>query len=67
MVNFIWGMLTMWFILSIIIVIGNDKFDQSCDEWGEWYILLICFPFMVLVYPFCIIIDLIKSRRKGRK
>lgn len=67
MVNFIWGMLVMWLVLSTIIVIGNDKFNQRCDDWNDWYVLLICFPYMILVYPFYIIIDLIKSMRKGRK
>lgn len=66
MTNFILGMYLMWFIVSLVIVLGDEFFGQSC-HWSDWFGFIVCFPVLIFIYPVGLVIQLIKKiKRRNR-
>ena len=70
MINFVLGMLLMWFILAELICVGSDYLKQECN-WESWWILIICFPAVIIqssidLIPFIIKIVKKCSRKKSK-
>ena len=63
MTSCILGMFVMWFILSLIIILGDEFFHQDC-LWDNWFISIVCFPMLVFYHIPQLIIDKIKKKRK---
>ena len=66
MTEFVLGALAMWTFLSIVIWIGNDCFNQKCDDWSDWYIFFVCFPAVIFYIPFNIIVETIKKIKRNK-
>ena len=66
MTNCILGMFVMWFILSLIIALGDELFNQNC-EWDSWFIFIVCFPMVIFYYVPVLIVRAIKAKRNRKK
>lgn len=66
MTNFILGMFAMWFLLSLIITLGDELFNQDC-EWDSWFIFIVCFPMVIFYYTPALIVYAIKAKRNRKK
>lgn len=63
MENFVFGLFTAWFFLSLIISLGNDLGKQE-SNWDDWFILVVCFPMVVFYYLPALIVHFVKRYRK---
>lgn len=48
--NFIYGMLTMWMLLSIFLYFITFHTKQTTN-WDDWFYTIVCFPFLGLAIP----------------
>lgn len=67
MTNFILGMLLMWFVVSLVIVLGDEFFGQSCCHWSDWFGFVVCFPVLIFIYPVGLVIRVIKNQKGENK
>lgn len=54
-----------WFIISILIVIG-DTFLKQDVLWDDWFIIIVCFPYIIISVPFEWFVIMIKKIKKKR-
>lgn len=54
-----------WFIISILIAIG-DTFLKQDVLWDDWFIIIVCFPYIIISIPFELIVKTIKKIKKKR-
>lgn len=66
MTEFVLGSLAMWTFLSIVICIGENCFNQRCDNWDDWYAFFVCFPVFIFYIPFNVITETIKKIKRNK-
>lgn len=54
-----------WLIISILIAIG-DTFLKQDVLWDDWFIMVVCFPYIIVSIPFELIVKTIKKVKKKR-
>ena len=54
-----------WLIISILIAIG-DSFLKQEVLWEDWFIIIVCFPYIIISIPFEWIVTMIKKIKKKR-
>ena len=52
-------------IISILIAIG-DSFLKQEVLWEDWFIIIVCFPYIIISIPFEWIVTMIKKIKKKR-
>ena len=65
MITIVTSVFATWFIISILIAIG-DTFLKQEVLWEDWFIIIICFPYIVISIPFELIVKKIKKIKKKR-
>lgn len=53
--NFIYGMITMWLILSTFIYITTFHTSQTTN-WDTWFYWIVCFPLFLLGFPIYLLV-----------
>ena len=54
-----------WPIISILIAIGDTFLGQDI-LWDDWFIMVVCFPYIIVSIPFELIVKTIKKLKKKR-
>lgn len=54
-----------WLIISILIAIGDTFLGQDV-LWDDWFIIIVCFPYIIISIPFELIVIKIKKIKKKR-
>ena len=54
-----------WLIISILIAIGTTFLGQEI-LWDNWFMLIVCFPYIIIGIPFELIVIIVKEIKKKR-
>lgn len=54
-----------WLIISIIIAIGDTFLGQDV-LWEDWFIIIVCFPYIIISVPFELVVKTVKKIKKKR-
>lgn len=65
MVAVVISVFVTWFIISILIAIGDTFLGQDV-LWDDWFIMVVCFPYIIISIPFELIVKTIKKLKKKR-
>lgn len=65
MATIVISVFTTWFIISILIAIG-DTFLKQDIVWDDWFVIIVCFPYIIISVPFEWIVIMIKKIKKKR-
>ena len=65
MVAIVVSVFTTWLIISILIAIGDTFLGQDV-LWDDWFIMVVCFPYIIISIPFELIVKTIKKVKKKR-
>lgn len=65
MITIVVSVLATWLIISILIAIGDTFLEQEV-LWDDWFIIIVCFPYILISIPFELIVIMIKKIKKKR-
>ena len=65
MVTIVISVFATWLIISILIAIG-DSFLKQEVLWEDWFIIIVCFPYIIISIPFEWVVTMIKKIKKKR-
>ena len=65
MITIVISVFATWLIISILIAIG-DSFLKQEVLWEDWFIIIVCFPYIIISIPFEWIVTMIKKIKKKR-
>ena len=65
MITIVISVFATWLIISILIAIG-DTFLKQEVLWDDWFIIIVCFPYIIISIPFELIVKMIKKNKKKR-
>lgn len=65
MITIVVSVFATWLIISILIAIGDTFLSQDV-LWDDWFIMVVCFPYIIISIPFELIVKTIKKIKKKR-
>ncbi len=65
MITIVVSVFATWLIISILIAIGDTFLSQDV-LWDDWFIIIVCFPYIIISIPFELIVKTIKKLKKKR-
>ena len=65
MTTIIISVFATWFIISILIAIG-DTFLKQEVLWEDWFVIIVCFPYIIISIPFEWVVTMVKKIKKKR-
>lgn len=65
MVTIVISVFATWLIISILIAIGATFLGQEI-LWDDWFMLIVCFPYVIVDIPFELIVIIVKKIKKKR-
>lgn len=65
MITIVISVFATWLIISILIAIG-DTFLKQEILWDDWFIIIVCFPYILISIPFEWIVITVKKIKKKR-
>lgn len=61
MLNFIYGALTMWFLLGAVIYYFIEQTEKQLADWNPLLIAITFLPYFIVAFPIALVIEICKE------